>query len=125
MIYIYAIQHNVTKKIYIGKSKNIYKRYEQHLSALRHNNHSSVDMQKDFNKYGEDFSVFVLEEVENGKELIDHKSRCRTKEIDAEVYWIKRYNTIENGYNAQDRVSRRIIANEGKTFPIKEGLPEE
>lgn len=125
MTYIYAIQHNVTKKIYIGKSKNVYKRYEQHLSALRHKNHTSLEMQKDFNEYGEDYSVFVLEEVEGEKELVEHDGCFRTKGVDAEVYWIKKYNTIENGYNAQDHVSKMIIAKEGKKFPIKEGFPEE
>ena len=56
----YAIQHNITKRIYIGSSDSIKYRIQTHLSALRHGKHPIELMQKDFNDYGEDYSFYLL-----------------------------------------------------------------
>ena len=122
MTYIYAIQHNKTKKIYVGKSKDIYKRYTQHLFALKAGKHRSIEMQNDFDKYGDDFSVYILEEVENGKEW--DRGLNRTKGTMAELKWIKKYNTVEKGYNGQDITIKKMIESDLKEIPFKEGLPE-
>lgn len=60
---IYAIQHNKTKRFYIGSTGNIQERYKQHMFFLRRGKHSSILMQDDYNKYGEDYSVIVLGEI--------------------------------------------------------------
>lgn len=121
---IYALQHNKTKKIYIGQTQNMYKRYALHLYELRSHKHRSKELQDDFDKYGEDFSIFILEEIENLKERINYEGcDCQRGRI-AEVKWMKKYNTLENGYNIQDKISKRIINRIDNTFPIKEGLPE-
>lgn len=124
MTYIYAIQHNVTKKMYIGKTKDVYKRYYQHLCELRLGKHRSPEMQEDFNKYGKDFSVYVLEEIENGKKSIRCNGHSRTAERVREIYWMEKYDTLKNGYNKQDSISQRMINNVSDAFPLKEGLPE-
>lgn len=109
---VYALQHNVTKKIYIGSSKNVNERYLSHMYKLRNNIHQVEDLQSDYNKYGEDFTVFVLDKIETFQE--------RTKEYD----WMLKYNTIarEYGYNYKDHIKLHRIK---KNTPIyAEGLPD-
>ena len=110
---VYAIQHNITKRIYIGSSGDLKKRYLSHLYKLRAGCHDIRDMQDDFDKYGEDYSVFILDEIQCIGE-------CR-KEYD----WMEKYSTHIRGigYNYKDPalVGRY---NAKKDIPIKEGLPE-
>lgn len=88
MIGIYKIENIVTKKCYIGQSKDIYHRWTKHKTALRSNTHCNRHLQSSWNKYGEnsfDFSILKL---------------CKQEELDYfEKLFIKKYNTIENGYN--------------------------
>ena len=108
---VYAIQHNVTKKIYIGSSNDVSTRYLGHMYALRSNKHSVEDMQDDFNKYGEDYSVFVLGDIETQKE--------KYKEYE----FMLKYNTYirDVGYNYKDSVLLRKI--QRPIIPYKEGTP--
>ena len=57
---IYAIKHNVTKRIYVGSTKYPKERFANHLSMLRNGKHIVEDMQKDFDEYGEDFTLSSL-----------------------------------------------------------------
>lgn len=41
---IYAIQHNVTKRIYVGSSANVENRYWNHMNNLRNHKHNIEDM---------------------------------------------------------------------------------
>ena len=119
--YIYAIQHNKTKKIYVGIARDVEARYFQHISELRANQHRSTEMQHDYNKYGDDYSVFILETVNNARQ---RDNRRRTKERLAEVKWMKKYNTLFDGYNKQDHVAHSMIRAEKAFCPFKGGLPE-
>ena len=70
MVGIYEIKNKVTGKGYIGSSKQIQKRWEQHLLALRKGIHHSVLLQRAWNKYGEDcFEFLIKEECEEGQLL--------------------------------------------------------
>ena len=107
---IYAIQHNVTKKVYVGSTKNVEDRYMNHMYALRTQKHNVEDMQDDFNKYGENYSVFVLDEIKNYKE--------RYKEYE----YMKKYNSHIRGfgYNYKDNITRKTHK---AHIPYKEGEP--
>lgn len=124
MTYIYAIQHNVTKKIYIGKTKDVYKRFYQHICKLKIGKHPSQEMLRDFQKYGNDFSVFILDAIENGKQRIRVNGRELTLERMKEVEYMQKYNTLEKGYNVQDSVSKKMIGTGSEPFPFKDGVPE-
>ena len=104
---IYAIQHRITKKMYIGISNNLEKRFEAHLSLLRNNKHNSPLMQSEFNKYGGFYDVFILEEI--------HSYTERYKEYE----WMQFYKTQDElyGYNSQDRGGKKIVC------PLKPGRP--
>lgn len=109
---VYAIQHNVTKRIYIGSTTNVDTRYLAHIGALRAGKHKVEDMQADFNEYGEDYSLFVLDEI---NEFAD-----RIKEYE----WMDRYDTFTRGvgYNYKDHAKKSRIIN--NTPPYKDGLPD-
>lgn len=62
---IYAIQHNKTKRIFIGQSENAGLVIKNRILRLRKNNDSCESMQKEFNEFGEDYSFFILETYDN------------------------------------------------------------
>lgn len=105
---VYALQHNVTKKIYIGSSANLEARYSNHMSNLRKDKHINKDMQNDFNKYGEDYSLYILDTIQDERE--------NRKEYE----WMLKYksNDPKYGYNTKDKNTTY------KSIPHKEGLPE-
>lgn len=125
--YVYAIQHNKTKRIYIGSTKNVSSRYYNHLLQLRKGNHQSQEMQEDFDAFGEDYSVFILEKVENPyrSEPSEYGEYKITNIKKSEYKWMEKYNTIIDGYNTQDWHAKKYINQDYKRlFPLKEGLPK-
>ena len=57
---VYMIRHNVTGRMYIGRTKDVQGRIKQHLYFLRRGKHRVEDMQEDYDKYGENYSVTIL-----------------------------------------------------------------
>ena len=83
---IYMIKNNINNKVYIGQSKNIYKRFLEYRKN-RFNTHLS----RAISKYGlENFFVFVLE-----------KNISLDNLNDKEQYWIDYYQSynVDYGYN--------------------------
>lgn len=101
------MQHNKTGRIYVGSSENPAVRCKGHLSALRNNHHMSANMQKDFNMYGEDYSYFILDTIN------DHSERVK------EYEWIQKLDTTnpDVGYNKKDAFRLKY------EIPFSDGLP--
>lgn len=58
---VYAIRFILDKRTYIGSSKTVRKRIQNHMSSLRKGTHHSPHLQRAFDKYGADyFEVFAL-----------------------------------------------------------------
>ena len=85
---IYAIKHNRTGRIYVGRTQNLKERCSQHFSALKRGKHSIGMMQADFDRYGNDFTVSVLKIAE-------------TYDTAEEGAWINKLKTYDPniGYN--------------------------
>jgi hypothetical protein len=86
---IYKIENLITRKIYIGQSKHIEVRWQEHCRPSANSIISSA-----IRKYGkENFSFEILEE-------------CPTEELDyKEEYYIHKYNSIvPNGYNVEEKI---------------------
>ena len=100
---VYMIRHNVTGRMYIGRSRDVPKRTYQHFLKLRNGNHPVEDMQKDFDEYGNDFTVSILCEEEHLTE--------RT-----EIEMMKKYNSTVRGigYNYKDPHVTNAIRNAQK-----------
>lgn len=110
---VYAIQHNATKKIYIGSSADVPARYWNHIYRLRKGKHIVKDMQDDFDIYGEDYSLFILDEIRNFSEK------------EKEYEWMNKYKTGVRGigYNYKDKAKNKI--NKRNVLPLVSGKPKE
>ena len=109
---VYAIQHNATKRIYVGSSANVEKRYWNHMTLLRNKKHKNDDMQDDFNKHGENFSLFILDEIS------DYADR------DKEYEWMLKLESHirGKGYNYKDH--SRLVRGNANKLPLKSGIPK-
>ena len=109
---IYIIKNTVNKKVYIGQSKNVFHRWQQHISAARNKPCSLID--SEMKSIGiEKFYYEILEQnVENYNER--------------EEYWINYYNTlVPNGYNIiSNYIYNRGIRNKRSKFISNDVLSE-
>lgn len=87
---IYAWINKKEHKAYIGKTNNLKNRIYQHWYSSKHSKKLNCFLQA-LNQYPneEDWNIIILE---------DNISLEKVKE--RENYWIKYYNSIENGYNS-------------------------
>ena len=91
MGYIYRIYNDVNNHVYVGQtSMRISDRWSGHLSSARNEKLSNYKdtIHKAMRKYGIDkFHIEVIEKCDN--DSLNER----------EIYWIKYYNSFENGYN--------------------------
>lgn len=86
---IYEIRNKINGKRYIGRSKDIDKRWIEHMTMLENGIHHSIKLQRAWNKYGKDnFEFNILKEVKTRSML--HKN---------ETKYINLYDSMLNGYN--------------------------
>jgi hypothetical protein len=84
---IYSITNLRNRKVYVGSSKTIGSRWEQHLRQLNRNSHTNHALQRDWNQYGSGVFEFKVIEI-NPLNLLT-----------AEEVWIARLNSYIKGYN--------------------------
>ena len=87
MIGIYKIENCINGKVYIGKSVDIMNRWKEHIeqgiNALQYEDKFHFDL----NEHPDHF-IFTILEI------------CKESELsDKENFYIKKYNSIKNGYN--------------------------
>lgn len=102
---VYKITNKVNGKIYIGSSKDIYKRWKHHVYRLNSGKHVNSYLQNAWNKYGEDSFIFDIQEV------------CDENHIrEREQYYIDVYNCCnrEIGYNIVPKVDMSEMSAETK-----------
>lgn len=68
----YYIKNIIDSKVYVGKSKNIYNRIQEHIYSLRHKRKDeNRHLINAWHKYGENaFEYFVLEETKLDEDLL-------------------------------------------------------
>lgn len=89
---IYKITNIINGKIYIGKSQNIYSRWEYHKTMYNSAKESNKALYQAFQKYGlNNFLFEVIEEMTYENYELFSNNR--------EQYWILYYNSYKNGYN--------------------------
>ena len=87
---VYCITNVVNGKKYIGQSKNIMKRWEDHIRNLHNGTHANSSMQTDFNKYGIEVFSFKVVELVNA---------CTPELLQLETNYILENNSHIIGYN--------------------------
>ena len=86
---IYAISNKVNGKAYIGSSKNIESRFNNHKSLLKSGKHLAPKLQKEWDEYGADsFELVILREIEESINLVEIEQEF----IDQYKAW-QHYNT--------------------------------
>lgn len=65
---VYKITNTSTKKIYIGSTKNFYKRKRDHRAKLNRNQHDNLYLQRSWNKYGA--KTFQFDIIEKTNDLL-------------------------------------------------------
>lgn len=90
---IYSLHNN---SFYIGKTKNYKKRLDEHRRGLNANRHHSKYLQHVWNKYGKDnFICFIVEYTDDL--------------LNREIFWMRFFDSVENGYNTIEDTSKLII----------------
>ena len=103
---IYCIENTVTCRKYYGSSNNVQKRLKQHKTDLIKNIHHNVQLQRCFNKHGDVFRFYLLEETnfKTTTELLEYEQSF----IDCNI----------NGYNMAPAAGGNIIG----THPNKNAI---
>lgn len=104
---IYKVINLINNKLYIGQSKQIYKRLEDHYYNLSNNRHRNKHLQNSWNKHGEENFLFEILEV------------CDIENLDTiEKHYISLYNSMNRdfGYNNESG------GNKGKTKSLESRL---
>lgn len=111
---IYTITNKVTGKLYIGESLDIYRRWhDEHIPQLRKNCHYNKELQKDFNKYGEENFSFDILERYSGNDPISTKARI----LILESYFITQFEKAGISlYNAENTLVEIL---NGKKIPAE------
>ena len=88
--FIYKITNTINSKSYIGQTiQNVRERFYQHCATKCSKAVSNMAIHRAIKKYGKsNFTVEVIEEIDSANLN------------DRERYWIKYYNSYNNGYNS-------------------------
>lgn len=92
---VYVILNIRNGKYYIGSTRDLHKRWINHLNKLRNNKHHAIKLQRAFNKYGEEsFQIRVLEVVDDTSKLIEREQMY----LDHTECYKKGYNTNKEAH---------------------------
>ena len=94
LMWIYKITNIQNNKVYIGQPiRPIEQRFHRHLNDAL-NNILDTHFARAIRKYGKD--SFIIEKIDNAQTQDELNQK--------EQYWIKYYNSVEEGYNETDAI---------------------
>lgn len=95
-MYIYKITNIQNNKVYIGQTiRPINQRFHRHLNDAL-NNILDTHFARAIRKYGK--NNFTIEEIDTAQSQDELNQK--------EQYWIRYYNSVEDGYNETDAISK-------------------
>lgn len=100
---IYQIKNNINNKIYIGSSKDITKRWNNHINNLNNTTHHSYKLQNDWIKYSiNDFSFSILENIYDEKQILEREQFYIDQYDIEELYNVINYTKYDNNISVPD-----------------------
>lgn len=110
---VYQIKNLINSKVYIGQSKEKFeRRYWHHQWLLRHGKHHNLDLQTEWNQYGEDEFVFQVLQVA--------ESEIQCDELEKKYISLFNATSPEYGYNKLS--GSDFDSNEIKSFRLPESF---
>lgn len=107
---VYQIVNIVNGRKYIGSSKNIEKRFEEHRKNLKTNKHINIILQRSYNKYGENSFIYeIVEECE-----LDKLFEFEQKYLDTETNLFNIGKKASGGDNLSNHPNKLNIINRMK-----------
>jgi len=105
---VYAIKHQPTGKVYVGSTSLPKTRITNHLNKLSAGTHNLDAMQADYNNYGGNYSLFILDVI------------ATLEDCNKEYLWmdILKSRDPEFGYNGKDH-SIPLCLEKFKEYPLK------
>lgn len=98
MFYVYGILNIKSGKFYIGKAENLKKRFKDHKRLAISGSNDCPKIYNAIRKYGIDnFEFLLIQSFESERDSLD-----------AEIYYIKFFDCIKNGYNCLEDANSRI-----------------
>ena len=95
-MWIYKITNIQNNKVYIGQTiRPIKDRFHRHINDAM-NNILDTHFARAIRKYGKD--NFIIEEIDNANSQDELNNK--------EQYWIQYYNSVKEGYNETDAISK-------------------
>lgn len=102
---VYRIICLINNRIYIGGSSNIKRRKYIHFYLLRKGTHFSLDLQKDFNEFGEDKFIFEIIKETNDCYSLEHKLIKELQPFYNKTYIVE----IEISHRTRERLLNKVI----------------
>ena len=95
-MWIYKITNIQNNKVYIGQTiRPVKERFHRHINDAM-NNILDTHFARAIRKYGKD--NFIIEEIDNANSQDELNKK--------EQYWIQYYNSVNDGYNETDAISK-------------------
>lgn len=122
---IYIIKNNINGKIYVGKSKNCYKRLYQHIYDLTNENRNFNENPHLLNAYklygDENFSCHLIEKLDVSLENIEELLSIR------ELFWMNELKSLNKdfGYNLRYDSNGKCFVSEETSEKISNRLKNE
>lgn len=106
---IYVILNIKTEKVYVGSAKSFTRRWKRHLKDLRSGKHSSIKLQRSYDKHGETCFVF---------EIVEYLEYEKTQIIERENFWMTALDSKVSGYNIASASFGDVISNHPRRSEI-------
>ena len=124
---IYSITNALTDTVYIGQSKNISKRFQDHRWSLNTNRHKNPKLQSSWNKYGKErFEFQLVEAVEDTSidlTTLEQKYKDAAYSLGYKLFNIK--EPEDPTIFTQEAIQKISNANKGKKFRLGQTNSEE
>lgn len=98
---VYCIKNSINNKVYVGSSRNIYKRFKRHLNELNKNKHINEHLQRAVSNYGIDnFYICIL--TYSSEEELNSWEQFYIDLLDA--------TNVHYGYNIRPRADGKAMS---------------